>query len=400
MLKPTTFKEDEILMRAFAPGGLTLASDRELTAAETAAEVVSAGGVGKLSALDLAKKLSGTMAYAVPFIDDTEQGLTGSSSRQDLETLLQLIYLRFTEPRPDPGAFRVLTAQARSMLADRATPDFAFQDTLQAALTQDNPRARPLTPARLEEMNLETSMAFYRQRFADASGFTFVFVGSIDPAMLKPLVERYLAGLPATRRGETWQDDGVRAPTSVVTKRIEKGVEPKSQVAIVFPGPFQYDASHRVVLRAMSMILEGYLLHTLREDLGGTYGVTVRQATNKVPDPHYLFSIAFTCSPTRTDELVKEVFDQIAALKAHGPDEADVRSVALAMQRETESNSRNNGYWLNAMSQRYRDGEAVDSLLDLPGLYAGLSSRQVLDAARTYLDTTRYVQVTLFPEKK
>ena len=400
VLRPTPFKEDEILVRAFAAGGYSLASDRDFTAAETAAEVVSAGGVGQLSAIDLQKKLAGTMAHVMPFVERTEQGLNGGSSRQDLETLLQLIYLRFTEPRADPGAFRVITAQVRSMLADRTAPDFAFEETLQSTLTQNHPRGRPLTAARINEMSLETSMAFYRQRFAGASGFTFVFVGSIDPATLKPLVERYIAGLPAMRRVETWRDDGVRYPTSVVTKRIEQGVEPKSQVAVVFTGPFQYDATHRVALHALSMILDGHLLHSLREDLGGTYGVSVRETTDRIPVPRYALSIAFTCNPTRTDELVKEVFDQIALLKTRGPGEAEVRDVALALQRETETNFRDNAYLLNAIAQRYRDGEIVDSLLDLRGLYAGLSARQVWDAARTYLDTTRYVQVTLFPEKK
>src|SRR6202171_3603481 len=131
--------------------------------------------------------------------------------------MFQLIYLTFTAPRADPVAFRVLTEQLKVTLANQdALPDTAFTEALDAALSQNHLRAQPMTVARVDQMNLDKSLAFYKDRFADASDFTFVFVGSLDLATMKPLVERYLGSLPSIRRKETWKDVGVRTPEGIV----------------------------------------------------------------------------------------------------------------------------------------------------------------------------------------
>ncbi|MEP6919302.1 MAG: insulinase family protein, partial [Acidobacteriota bacterium] len=169
VLKPTTFKEDEILFRAFSPGGTSLVPDQDYIAARTAASVVAAGGLGQFSAVDLRKALSGKAASVQPMIGELDEGLTGSGSRKDLETMFQLIYLTFTQPRPDPALFGVMTTQTRARLADqKVTPEFAFGETLNSTLTQDHPRARRMTSEMVDQMNLDKSLAFYKDRFSDA----------------------------------------------------------------------------------------------------------------------------------------------------------------------------------------------------------------------------------------
>src|SRR5262249_26332480 len=152
--------------------------------------------------------------------------------------------------------------------------------------------------------------------FADASDFMFVFVGSFDLPAIKPLVEKYLASLPATHRKETWKDVGVKNPASVVEKRVEKGSEPKSLVAIAFTGPFEFDQEHRVSVRAMSEILQTRLLDTIREELGGTYSITANAGYEKFPSPKYSITIQFGCAPERTEDLIKRVFQEIEKLKS------------------------------------------------------------------------------------
>ena len=220
MLKPTTFKEDEILFRAVSPGGTSLASDRDFIAAETADEVIAQGGLGKLRSPDLGRILAGRSVSVRADIGDTSEGLRGGSSRKDLETMFQLIYLTFTAPRPDPVAFGVFKEQLKVALANQdALPDTAFEDALNSALTQNHPRAVPVKAANVDEMNLDRSLAFYKERFADASDFTFVFVGSFDLAVMRPLVERYLASLPSLRRNESARDLGTHPPAGVVERR-------------------------------------------------------------------------------------------------------------------------------------------------------------------------------------
>ena len=268
VLKPTMFKQDEILFRAVSPGGTSLASDRDFIPAATATEVIAQGGLGELSLVDLDKVLAGTNAFIRADIGETEESLAGGATRTDLETMFQLVYLTFTAPRADPVAFRVLIDQLKVTLANReATPDTVFDEALDAAMSQNHLRAQPLTPARLNRMNLDASLAFYKNRFADASDFTFVFVGSFDLATLKPLVERYLASLPALYRNETPKDVGVDPPEGVVEREVRSGIEPKSQVSIVFSGAFENDELNRVVARAMAESLAGNLQRTLRRIL-------------------------------------------------------------------------------------------------------------------------------------
>ncbi len=400
VLKPTTFKDDEMVFRGFGPGGTSLASDQDFVAAATAASVMSASGLGKFSTVDLRKQLTGKVATVRPFISETDQGVAGGGSPKDAETIFQLIYLTFTAPRADPQAFGALTQQMKALTANQqATPGYVFGQTLTNILTQNHPRTRPLAE-RLGEMNLDKSLSFYRERFADASDFTFVFVGSMDLAKMKPLAEQYLGSLPALRRHDTWKDVGIRPPSGVVEKRVEKGIEPKSHAAIVFTGPFQYDPAHRVALRSMTLMLEGRLREALREQLGGTYSVTANSSSSKAPVEQYTIAIDFECDPDRTGDLVKRVFTEIDALKSRGPNEAQLREVREGLAREFETSSKQNGYLLNQIALRYEYPEDLKDFFGLPEFYAALTPAMIQDAAKTYLNTGNYVEVTLFPEKR
>ena len=399
VLKPTTFKEDEILFRAVSPGGTSMAPDRDFIAAETADAVVAQGGLGNLRSLDVSKALAGRTVSVRAEIGETEEGLGGGSSRKDLETMFQLIYLTFTAPRADPVAFGVFKEQLKVALANQdALPDTAFEDALSAALTQDHLRARPIKAANVDEMNLDRSLAFYKERFADASDFTFVFVGSFDLQAMRPLVERYLASLPALHRNESSKDVGIRPPAGVVEREVRKGIEPKSQVSIVFTGTFQNDELNRLTLRAMAETLSGNLHRTLREELGGTYGVSVEPRFTQRPTESYRVSISFACDPARTESLTKTAFEVIDAFRRDGPSDAQVADTRQAMLREFETNSQENRFVLNRLVYSYEHGESVEAAFNIRPSVERLTPLLIRDAARTYLDMRRYVEVTLLPE--
>jgi zinc protease len=401
VLKPTTFKADEILFRASSPGGTSLASDKDYIPASTATQVITAGGVGKFNAIDLRKLMTGKVAAASPFIGELEEGLSGSSSRKDLETMFQLIYLRFTQPRADATAFAAQAAQLKPLLANQtAAPGYAFSEALTLARYQNHLRRRPFTAAMIDEWNLEKSLSFYKDRFADASDFTFVFVGSFDLATMKPLAERYLGALPAINRKETWKDVGVRTATGVIEKKVEKGIEPKSQAAIIFSGPFEYNQTQRIAIRAMSDILETKLQETIREELGGTYSIGANPGYQRIPNPEYTITIQFGCAPERTDDLVKRVFQEIEKFKASGPTEKQLTDEKEALLREFETNYKQNNYLLAQLVQKYQLGEDPAGLLNIPEHYKKLDAAAVQQAAKKYLNTNSYIKVTLFPEKK
>jgi zinc protease len=401
VLKPTTFKQDEILFRAASPGGTSLASDDDLVAADTASEVVAAGGLGNLGIIDLGKILAGTSVGVRAEIGDTAEGLVGGATRKDLETMFQLIYQTFTAPRADPVAFRVLTDQMKVALAHQdALPEAAFTAALEAALSQNHPRAQPMTAARVDQMNLDKSLAFYKDRFADASDFTFVFVGSFELPTIAPLVERYLGSLPSLRRHETAKDVGGHPPTGIVEKEVRKGIEPKSEVSIVFTGPFENDEMHRVLVRAMAETLSGNLQSTLREQLGGTYGVSVEPRFTSGPTQEYRVAISFGCDPSRTESLVKTTFQLIEEFKTTGPSDGQFGDERAALVRDFETNSQRNGYLLDRMLFKYEHHEDVGEVFNVRRFYDQLTAPMLRDAARTYLDTKRYVKVTLLPETR
>jgi zinc protease len=400
VLKPTEFRQDEVVFRATSPGGTSLASDKDYVAAMTASQVIGAGGVGAFDAIQLRNALAGKAASVTAFIDETDEGLAGGGSPRDIETMFQLIYLEFTQPRADATIFKVITTQTKAMLANQqASPEFAFRQAMQAALAQNHYRARPLTPEMVDEMNLERSFAFYKDRFADASDFTFVFAGSFDLGVIRPLAERYLGSLPSLRRNETWKNVGIVPPKGVVEKTVRKGIEPKSQAAIVFTGPFTFDTAHQVELDALAVVLERRLRETLREALSGTYGVQVESNASKIPEARYSMTVDFGCDPQRTEELVKTLFREIEALKARGPVEKEVSDAREALLRQHETDLAENSHLVAELAGRYENAEDIRTFFDLPAEYGKLTAAGIQEAARRYLDTGNYVRVTLYPEK-
>ncbi len=401
LLKPTDFKADEVLLSAWSPGGSSLAPDRDWLSDAFAAPLVGLGGLGAFDATALGKKLAGKVAQVEANISMTHEGLSGSASPRDLETLFQLTWLRITAPRADTTAFRAFVANVRSSIANRgADPDAVFSDTLTVTMTSHHPRTRPITPARVDSLDLGRAYAFYRDRFADASDFTFAIVGAFQLDSIRPLVERWLGGLPATRRVESWRDPGIVAPRGVVERVVRKGVEPRSRTQIVFTGPAPYSKANRAVIRGLASVLELRLRELLREALGGTYDVSVSGTAARIPREEYSFNIGFSSAPERADELVRTVFAAIDTLRTAGPSERDLVKVVEAEARSRETALRQNGYWLGPMADVAHTGDPPEPVVDPRGDGALLTRHALRDAARRVLDPANYIRVTLLPESK
>ena len=399
IVKPTDFKNDEVVMSAYSPGGTSLAPDSTFDWAQTASMVVGQGGVGAFSLVDLQKQLAGKAVNVDPFITPLSEGLSGSASPRDLETLFELVYLYFTAPRRDSSAFVALQQQAEAMLENRsASPQAAYQDTVQVTMAQHHLRVRPTTAQLFKDMNLDRSIAFYRDRFADASDFTFFFVGSFNADSLKPLVVEWLGGLPSINRHETWKDEGIRPPTGVIKRQVRKGVEPRSQTTIKFTGPFQYASGDRYALRSLADVMQIRLRDQLREKLGGTYSVGVSGNGARDPYSRYTVSIDFGSAPERVNELVSSVFADIKTLQDSGATQDNVDKVKEIQRRARETSLRQNGYWLGQLESAYRDGVDPRDILNYDKLVETLTPAVIRDAARKYLHADNYVQVSLYPE--
>lgn len=399
LLKPTDFKEDQLLFSARSPGGSSLAPDENYLSAEWSATAVSVGGVGDFSAVDLQKRLAGKLVGVGPAMDELQAGMSGNASPKDLETLFQLIYLHFTAPRRDTTAFASLSSRLRTMLANRsASPEAVYSDTLTVVLSQHHFRRRPPTVEMLEEIDLDTALAFYRDRFADAGNFTFTFVGRFNLDSIQPLVERYLGGLPSTSRQETWRDVGVEPPTGIVRRVVRKGIEPKGRSTLVFTGPFEFERLNVYTVQSMVEVLRIMLRETLREEMGGTVGVFVSASPVRDPRPRYTVRIAFGADPERLEELTGAVFATIDSLATHGASEENLAKVKETQRRQRETNLRENRFWLSVIDDYDRHDEDLRLIMEYDELVEDLTAEAVGRAARTYLRPGNYVRVLLLPE--
>lgn len=401
VLKPTDFKNDEILFGAWSPGGVSLVTDELYPAVRFASSLIGQSGVGVFGPIELDKKLAGKTINLNPTIGSYSEGFSGMASPADVETLLQLVYLYVTSPRADPIAYESTKKRLADYLRSaQADPEAAYRDTLSVTLNQYHPRRKPVTSDTVEEMDLDKSLEVFIDRFSDASDFTFYFVGRFEVDQLKPLVRQYLGSLPATYRNESWRDEGVRPPKGIVRKQVYRGLEEKSRVDLVFSGPFEMTRENRLRLNALADVFRIKLREVLREDMGGTYGVSVSVQRSHIPVESYSFNIGFGTDPERVDEMISTVFAQIDSLKQSGIPESYIAKVREADLRQHEVNLKNNRYWLGSLMAYDEWGEDPTPVLEGPGEFLErLTTEVIRDAARQYLDTTNYVEAVLYPER-
>ncbi len=399
ILRPTDFKADELLFAGYSPGGTSVVPMDAFLNASLAPTLLGLGGLGRFDAISLEKRLAGKAVNVVPYIGMTQEGLRGGGSPKDMETLFQLIYLSVTAPRVDTVAFQGFRTNVRAALANRGSnPEAVFQDTLQVVLTDHNPLARPFSSSRVDELDLAQAYLAFRDRFGDAGDFTFVFVGRFTQADLRPLVEQYLATLPTGGRQEQWRDPGIHAPDGVVVQEVRKGVEPKSQTQLTFHGSFTYARETRDEMRWLAAVLDIRLRVSLREALGGTYGVNVGASPSRVPREEYTFSVSFGSAPERVQELVDAVFAEIDTLQQFGARSEDLEKVRESELRSREVSLTRNAYWLSQIIHSDQTGEPVTMLEDHKAYLTALSSERMQAAARRYLNQSQYIRVSLLPE--
>jgi len=400
VLKPTEFKNDEILFYSYSAGGTSLCDSASFISASTATSLVEQSGVGKFTLDQLQKMLAGKVVNVSPYISELTEGFSGSSSVKDMETMFQLIYLYGTSPRIDSTSFVSFKSKVQTWLMNRnASPESAFNDTLEVTLGDYNYRRMPWTESVIPQMDAEKSLSFYKDRFEDASGFTFVFVGNFDIKTIKPLLETYLGGLPSISRDDKWKDLKIFPPHGIINKQVYKGVEPKSSVDITFSGDYDWGTQNNFELYAMVDILRIKLRELLREDKSGTYGVSIIPAPIKYPEQKYTLTISFGCAPDRVNDLVKATFAELDSMKNIKVTDDYINKVKETEKRGFEVSLKENKFWLNNLQLYYFFNNDLSLLMKYPERVEGLNSSLVQNAARKYFDDKNYIEVVLYPAK-
>ena len=401
ILKPTDFQNDEIVFTASSPGGNSLVADKDYVAAVSATAIIKQSGVADFNMIELGKLLTGKIARVTPWIGELEEGFMGSASPRDLETMFQLIHLYFYVPRVDSTAFASYKYRIQEYIKNRhLNPKAAYQDTIQVTMSQYNFRRRPWGEKLFSEMDMDKSLAIYKDRFADASDFTFVFVGNFTPDSLKPFVETYLATLPDKQRKEKWQDTGIETPDGLIKKVVKKGIEEQSQVQIHYSGDFDWSVANDYYLNSMVKVLQIKLREVLREDLGGTYSVRTSAFSSRYPRQTYRIIVSFGSDPARVDELVRNVNEQIDSLKTVLVDELYLTKVKESQLRAREKNEKENNFWLNKLETYYFHEWDPRDIIRYEELFVNGLNREIIRAtAEKYFDKKNVAQFLLFPEE-
>ena len=398
VVKPTKFKADEVRMNAQSKGGLSILPDAEYYMGEMMPAVSSMSGVGKFSATELRKQLSGKSATVQPSVGEYASAVNASCSPKDIETMLQLVYLNFTQPRFDRNDYDNLMKMLRTQLENaKSNPDFQMQEKVIDVLYGHNPRRQVISTELLDEFSFEALPAIYKKLYPDGNSFRFTFVGNIDPETLKPLVEKYIGSIPASKKPMTFADDKAYPVKGEVTEDFSTAMQqPKVSVNYTFTGDMDYSLENKAALSFLTQALNSRYLVSIREEKGGTYGVQVYGSTDWIPRETYTMTIAFDTNAEMADELCEIILKELRTIAEEGPLTEDIEKHREFMLKNWKNSLDENGPWMQYLQAKY--GSGLDYLAGQEQAIRSLTNADVQALAKKILDDGNMVKVVMHPE--
>ena len=399
VLKNTDFKDDQILMTASSVGGYSQYAEQDPINSKTMSSIMTLGGVGNFSATNLRKVMAGKTASASPTVSLITQGFSGSSSIKDFETMLQLVYLYFTSPRSDKDAFDSFIERMESQLKNaEAEPMVAFSDSANYALYGDNPIVSRIKLEDLKKIDYTQIMKMYKQIFFNPGSFTFTFVGNIDEEAIKPAVLTYLASL----KGEATQGEFLHVPMDVNTGKLKNVFQkemqnPKASVFNVYTGKTERTLKNTLLMSMFDQILDIVYTEKVREDEGGTYGVSSRGSISRYPEDQTVLQIVYDTDPAKMEHLNSIVHKELHDIAANGPREADFNKVKEFMNKKYTESIKENSYWTGILSTYYFYNE--DNHTEYLDTLNALTANDVKVFASDLLSQENEIVVSMMPKE-
>ena len=398
-LKPTSFKSDQILFRGFSKGGSSIYEDKDFYNASNTAGLFSQMGIGDFNPTEIQKKLIGKSVGVNVNITNTLELVYGSSSPQDIEAAFKLLYLKFTAPRKDTTLFNSIINKAKENISQRySSPQNVFADTISYVMGNYNYRASAPTIEGINTIQLDRAFEIYKERFQDASDFTFAFVGNFNEEEILPLITRYIGGLPSTYSNEEIIERNQHIPAGQLIKKVYKGSEDKAIVQMVYSGDYNFNAQNNLYLKALQNILQLRLLVSLREVEGGVYTPSVNSVFNKEPKSRFAITVSFGCAPENVDHLIGLVQNEMSNLRHLGPTDDEVDKFKAAYNKEIKEAFESNGFWLNYMISQAQNGEDIYQVESIESNLNSVTKSSLIQAANKFLFTENEIIFQLLPE--
>ena len=402
VVKPTTFKADEVQIRMVAQAGISALSDEDYNTGKYLSLVTSQMGISKFSATELRKQLSGKSASTAVAPDDYTTSVIGSGSPKDIETILQLLYLRFTDPRFNEDDFNTVLGQYISYVENiKSNPDYTASSEQLKTLYNNNPRRQQISTEVLKSINYQRIAPIYKQLLSNAADFTMYIVGNVDLETLKPLVEKYIGSLPANKKKLTKRvDDGVQYAKGEVVNDFKAPMQqPKVSVCRIYTGDIDFNLENSVAINFLKDILRARYTVSIREEKGGTYGVSVGGSLNALYTPNYEFDIQFDTNEAMADELSEIVVAELKQIAANGPKAEDLNKVREYLIKEWNNRLVQNGAWMNYLYQYYTYGEAMNRVANYEAVVKGMTAEKIAALAAKVLADNNMTYVVMRPAK-
>ena len=401
-VKPTELAKDEIDMRLFRKGGTQLYPDDDVPNFSFIRSAITGGGVGQFDEITLRKMLTGKIARVTPQIGDQVEAINGTSSVKDFETMMQLTYLYFTQPRRDDKAFNGEINRMRSFLTNReASPTVGYNDSLMAIVYGNSPRVQPMKKDKLDRVSLDRIMQIYKERFASAEGFQMVLIGNIDMERLRPLLCQYIASLPKAATTTAQQTTTHPYPDVVAgnfTRKFTKKMNtPSAQVTIFYTFDEPFNLRSDLELDIFKRVLSIAYTDSIREEKGGTYGVGVDFDLSEDSNPRALVKISFRTDPAKYEELIPLVYQQIEHIAQQGPLASSMDKVKKYLVKAYGQNVTHNDYWDYLIYNYLRHG--IDYDTDYLQILESVTPDDIRRVASDLLKSNRRIEVTMISEE-
>ncbi len=399
-IKPTTLKNDEILMDAWRWGGFHKYPVADKQNATYAAIIIQQMGVKDMAPIELRKFMAGKTFSVTPYLNADEEGIEGRSSVKDFETYLQLMYLYFTQPRKDEGLFKsFINNQKASLQFLSKNPQASYQDTLQKIVYNNNPWADGIPkPEDYDKINLDRVMNIYHEIFSNAQGMHFTFLGNIDPQQCKPLLEKYIGSLPTAPKENTYTDVGMRLLKGSTEITLKRGKEPQAMINLMFEGETQYNRDNRLQLAALLEVLNIKIIEKLREDMSGMYGGGMNGSVVSRPYEHYTINATIPCGPENVDKLTTALLDIIKTAQEKGIEQKDLDKVKETWKKQYHVNLQSNDFWLENLSNSFINRDNPENILDYEQKISSITIEDLQNAAKKFLTLNNMVKSVMYPE--
>lgn len=393
-VRPTNFEPDEVNLKLFSLGGKNIYPDSEMPNLTYLMAGATIGGVAQYNDLTLEKMLAGKTATVTPFIDNDTRGMAGTSNVKDTKTLLELVYLYFTQPRKDPQAFKNLMEQQQEFLTNaHVNPMLAYNDTLHKVAYATN-RMASMDKEQLKRVNYNRIMHIYKELFANAANFKLILTGNININKLRPLLCQYIATLPSNNTKETI---GTYEPKLVDGKKTyifhKKQTTPTTITTIVIKGKMEYNNRNELLMDAIGQLLRIVYTEKVREDKGGTYSVQVSGDLQHHPNDEALLRIAFQTDPQKYNSLIPIVYKELEKMATEGPSQQDLDKVKAYELKVYNQVLRMNNYWEYVLYTDLYNGIDVDT--DFRYIIENMTCDDIRTTLRNLIDQNNCIEVTM-----